>query len=76
MSKLELIREIQAELERLNMKIDRKIIRGAPYRKESRRHKFLTARLQDLSRITITKSQSWQGNWIARAASAMSMFVL
>ncbi|MFA6050538.1 MAG: hypothetical protein WC761_05065 [Candidatus Paceibacterota bacterium] len=69
MSRYELIRRIQIELERLNAEIDVKIIKGTSYRQEARRHKFLMARLAELTQPT--KSP----NWMQRAAHAMSMFV-
>lgn len=50
MSRYTLIKEIQMELERLNSIIDLKIIRGASYRRESQRHRFLKKRLSELAR--------------------------
>jgi hypothetical protein len=73
MSRYELIRQIQMEIERLNAEIDVKIIRGVSYRGEARRHKFLKARLSELVRAD--KRQRSEG-WFSRAAHAMSMLVL
>lgn len=48
MSRRDLIRTIYDEIQALNQEIDIKIIRGYPYRQESKRHKFLTAQLNSL----------------------------
>lgn len=48
MSKTTLLQKIQAELERLNDRIDLKIIKGVSYEKEARRHRELLATLQHL----------------------------
>jgi len=45
MSKHTLGKEIHRELAKLNDRIDRKIIRGLPFRDEARRHKELLATL-------------------------------
>ena len=50
MSKTTLTKEIQKELTKLNDRIDRKIIKGQPFRDEARRHKELLA---TLARITV-----------------------
>jgi hypothetical protein len=39
-------KEIRKELDRLNRRIDEKIIRGLSYAQEARRHKQLIARLR------------------------------
>jgi hypothetical protein len=49
MSYQDLIINIRLELQRLNHDIDMKIIKGLPYKRESKRHKFLLARLADLA---------------------------
>jgi hypothetical protein len=48
MSKTTLTKEIQKELEKLNDRIDRKIIKGHSYDKEARRHRELMATLRQL----------------------------
>jgi hypothetical protein len=48
MSKHQIARELRREISRLNRIIDLAIIRGIPYREESRRHKFLVAQLARL----------------------------
>lgn len=49
MSKRETFHLIEEEIDRINEEIDRKIIRGLSYYKESRRHKKL---LRDLRRLS------------------------
>lgn len=46
MSKQAFEKEIRKELDRLNRRIDEKIIRGLSYAAEARRHKQLIARLR------------------------------
>lgn len=70
MSKYTLIKTIQMELEKLNMEIDLKIIKGIAYGRESRRHRFLASQLSNLSR-----PKSNQG-WIEAASQMVSMFIL
>ena len=48
MSKHQIAKELRREISRLNRIIDLAIIRGIPYREESRRHKFLVAQLARL----------------------------
>ena len=48
MSKQNLEKILKQELEILNDEIDRKIIRGLSYSKESRRHRFIMKRLGDI----------------------------
>lgn len=79
MSRTRLIQEIEKEIERLNMRIDLKIIKGRPYFKEARRHKFLFTQLSNLTRIeapvaikTIINSKR---NWFERAGSFVTMFL-
>ena len=48
MSKHQIAKELRREISKLNRIIDLSIIRGVPYREESRRHKFLVAQLARL----------------------------
>ncbi len=79
MSRTRLIGEIEKEIERLNNKIDLRIIKGLPYFKEARRHRFLVAQLSNLTRTeapvaikTIIKAKR---NWLERAGSLVTMFL-
>jgi len=54
MSKQQAIKEIRREIDRVNQEIDLKIIKGVPYAREARRHKFLMSQLSRLS-----PSRSW-----------------
>jgi hypothetical protein len=47
---------IREELKRINQEIDRKIVRGKPYRKEANYHKVLLSRLSVLRRRAATAS--------------------
>lgn len=67
MSKNDLIKTIQAEIQRLNQDIDLRIIRGLSYRREARRHKLLTIQL---SRLTHKSALGW----LSRMSRAMAMF--
>lgn len=49
MSKHTLSREITKELEKINDRIDRKIIKGRPYQDEAQRHRELLAAMRHLS---------------------------
>jgi hypothetical protein len=49
MSKHTLSRKMIKELERLNDRIDRNIIKGRPYQDEARRHRELLAAMRHLS---------------------------
>jgi hypothetical protein len=49
MSQYKAFKVIKSELNKLNHRIDLKIIQGVPYYNEARRHKFLRAQLRDLS---------------------------
>ena len=71
MSKQNLEKAVRKELEVLNDQIDRKIIRGVSYVKESRRHKFL---LSSLSRMH--KATSVRSGWFTRSFSLVSTFLL
>lgn len=67
MSKQNLEKIFRQELEVLNDVIDRKIIMGLSYSKESRRHKFLLsniARLQRLSHV--------QSGWFSKSFGFVS----
>lgn len=48
MSKQNFEKTLKKELEVLNDVIDQKIIKGLPYTKESRRHRFIMKRLNDI----------------------------
>jgi hypothetical protein len=48
MSKHQAVKEIRRELDRVNQEIDLKIIKGVPYAREARRHKFLMSQLRQL----------------------------
>ena len=50
MSKYQIAKEVQKELEVLNRRIDQKILRGVSYITEARRHKMLLAQLTRLHR--------------------------
>ncbi len=51
MSKNQLTYTIQKELSILNDRIDRKIIKSKPYRKEASRHKTLLRQLSNLNHV-------------------------
>lgn len=46
MSKRKILTVLYHELERVNAEIDKKIIKGASYRRESKRHKEILHRLR------------------------------
>lgn len=50
MSKYQIAKAVQKELEILNRRIDQKILRGISYMTEARRHKMLLAQLARLHR--------------------------
>lgn len=50
MSKYQLTKEIQKELDILNRRIDDKILRGVSYGNEAKRHKMLLAQLTRFNR--------------------------
>ncbi len=52
MSKRHLESLLKEELVSINDVIDRKIIKGLSYSKEARRHKFITARIEQLHKGT------------------------
>ncbi len=68
MSRRDLIHTIYNEIQALNQEIDIKIIRGYPYRQESKRHKFLTAQLNSLM-----NEQSRP--WYQKASQAIATFM-
>ncbi|OJI08520.1 MAG: hypothetical protein COX02_00865 [Candidatus Vogelbacteria bacterium CG22_combo_CG10-13_8_21_14_all_37_9] len=68
MSHRDLIREIYNEIQALNREIDIKIIRGYPYKQESKRHKFLTVQLNSLTRQK-------QNTWYQKASQLVSTFI-
>ncbi len=49
MSKYQTFKTIKTELDKLNHRIDLKIIQGVPYYNEARRHKLLRSQLNQLS---------------------------
>ncbi len=67
MSKHQTIRSLRKELRKINSVIDRKIIQGAPYPLESRRHKFIVSQLKRL----VPAEQTMFG----RSLGFMSMFM-
>ncbi len=69
MSKQTLIKTITNELEILNNEVDRKIIRGFSYKRESQRHKFLLSQLS-----TLNGSQTH--NWLGKTMRLISTFIL
>jgi hypothetical protein len=71
MSKQNFEKALQKELEILNDQIDRKIIKGLSYAKESRRHKFI---VQGLANIRRNKNSD--GRWFARSFRLASTFIL
>ena len=79
MSRTRLIEEIEKEIERLNGKIDLKIIKGRPYFAEARRHKFLVTQLKNLTRIeapvAIKTVIASKRSWFERAGSLVTMFL-
>jgi hypothetical protein len=68
MSRRDLIHTIYNEIQALNQEIDMKIIRGYPYRQESKRHKFLTAQLNSLAR-------EQQRTWFQKASQVIATFM-
>ena len=46
MSKKQYLKTLEMEIERINQKIDLKIIRGEEYRKEARDHKLLLKKIR------------------------------
>ncbi len=82
MKKEDLIKNIAIEIERLNRKIDLKIIKGLAYKKEAKQHKFLLAQLQDLTRekfasmkVTTKKPAKVSLGFFAKTAHFVSAFV-
>jgi len=69
MSKQNLEKTLQKELGVLNDQIDQKIIKGLSYVRESRRHKFILARLSDIKR-------SSRSGWLSKSFSFVSSFTL
>lgn len=70
MSKFQFEKEIEAELKRLNDSIDRKIIRGISYAKESRRHKFLLSQLRNMRRAAGNREA-----WFKKSFAFVSSFI-
>ncbi len=71
MSKQNFERTLRRELEVLNDQIDHKIIKGLPYGKESRRHKFIVQRLSE-----IRKNANSRANWLGRSLGFATTFIL
>jgi hypothetical protein len=69
MSKTTLAKTIKKEIETLNWNIDMKIIRGVSYKQDARRHKFLIAQLQYLTKANST-------SWLQRTAGMVTSFML
>ena len=71
MSKIILEKNIKAELQKINEVIDRKILRGLPYRREALRHRFLLYRLGDLHRLS-----RFNSSWLQRSVNVIATFLL
>ena len=71
MSKQNLEKALRRELEVLNDVIDQKIIRGLPYVKEARRHKFLLSSIASLQRAS-----RLQSGWFSRSFGMVSTFLI
>jgi hypothetical protein len=69
MSREDLIKNIQSELQNLNAEIDLKIIKGFPYRRESKRHRFLLSQFTNLTQVTKNN------NWLEKASSILTTFI-
>jgi hypothetical protein len=70
MSKQNLEKTLRQELEALNDVIDCKIIKGLPYAREARRHKFL---LSSISRLH--RASRLQSGWFSRSFGLVSTFL-
>ena len=82
MNRGDLIKTIQGELEELNKKINFKIIKGRQYKKESKRHKFLTSQLTyltqlaDAARLAQSIRPTVQKiHWMTRTMRTVSTFI-
>ncbi len=87
MSKETLIQKIESEIERLNMRIDLKVIKGLSYLKESRRHKFLFSQLANLTREkvksvkftkpmkTVRRARSTKSTWFQKIGNFVGAFI-
>jgi len=62
MTRQKLERTVRKEIAALNELIDWKIIKGMPYSREARRHRFL---LRQLSRAEETHQVSWFGTTLS-----------
>ncbi len=67
MSKHQIVKSLRSEIKKINYVIDQKIIQGAPYSREARRHKFL---ISQLNRLTPQST-----NWFSRSMSFAAMFM-
>lgn len=72
MSKNTLVKELRRELHKLNAEIDLKIIKGLPYKAESRRHKFIVSQLASLNRL----NGAVESGWFVRMGRLVSAFML
>lgn len=55
MSEHKLTSTINREIKSINQMIDMKIIQGAPYKREAKRHKLLVSMLHDLEKRQVRK---------------------
>ena len=69
MSKNNVTKEIQKEINILNQEIDRKIVRGLSYRREAQRHQYLRVQLYKMTRA----SQS--SGWMTKSLGFVSTFI-
>lgn len=70
MSRNDLISAMEAELAKLNAKIDLCIIQGISYRHDAKRHRFLCKQLGRLRPVPVLSH-----SWIDSAAKLVSTFV-
>lgn len=84
MSRTTFIKKIEEEINKLNMRIDLKIIRGKSYAKEARRHKFLLSQMNNLRKDSVRKNMKvvskiakpqMQFGWFSKTASFVRMFM-
>lgn len=65
MTQRNLERNLKKQLDNLNDIIDRKIVRGLPYSKEAREHKYILTRLSNLKRARM--------HWMVRSFSSLAL---
>ena len=68
MSKHEIVSSLKVEIRKINRIIDQKILMGAPYSLEARRHKFLMSQMNRLA--------PQREGWFGRSMSLVSLFML